>query len=175
MPNQAVKWNVLPTPGSLSAQMLPSIISTSRLEMESPSPVPPYFRVVDVSAWENAWNSRALCSGVMPMPLSRTENFSLTRSASCSSSADRHQHLAALGELDGVVDQVDQDLAEAQRIADQVGRNVMLRGNQELEILVLGLLADDAWIDCRAHLQAGIRSSRCPACRPRSSRSRECR
>jgi len=46
--------------------------------MESPSPVPPYLRVVEVSACEKAWKSRALCSGVMPIPLSRTENFTFT-------------------------------------------------------------------------------------------------
>ena len=72
---------MLPTPASLSAQMLPPIISTSRLLIESPRPVPPNLRVVDVSAWVNAWNSRAACSGVMPMPVSRTENLNFTRSA----------------------------------------------------------------------------------------------
>ena len=51
-PNEAVKWKVLPTPAWLSTQMLPSIISTRRFEMESPRPVPPYLRVVEVSACE---------------------------------------------------------------------------------------------------------------------------
>ena len=45
--------------------------------IDSPSPVPPNLRVVEVSAWLNAWNSRADCSGVMPMPVSRTENLQL--------------------------------------------------------------------------------------------------
>jgi hypothetical protein len=54
MPNHTVKMNVLPLPYSLSAQMLPSIISTSFLEMERPRPVPPYFRVVEVSACAKA-------------------------------------------------------------------------------------------------------------------------
>ena len=49
-PNHVVKMKVLPLPYSLSTQMVPSIISTSFLEMERPSPVPPYFRVVEVSA-----------------------------------------------------------------------------------------------------------------------------
>ena len=35
-----------------------------------PRPVPPYLRVVEVSAWLNDWNRRAHCSGVMPMPVS---------------------------------------------------------------------------------------------------------
>ena len=71
----------------LSTQILPSIISTSRLEIESPSPVPPYFRVVELSAWLNGWNKRAVCSGVMPIPLSRTENFRFTLSEIVSASA----------------------------------------------------------------------------------------
>ena len=40
--------------------------------MASPSPVPPYLRVVEVSAWLNASNSLPCCSGAMPMPVSRT-------------------------------------------------------------------------------------------------------
>ncbi|MNC86319.1 hypothetical protein D3C83_19710 [compost metagenome] len=61
--------------------MLPPIISTSRLQIVSPSPVPPYLRVIEPSAWENGWNIRADCSGVMPMPVSRMENSSLIISA----------------------------------------------------------------------------------------------
>jgi hypothetical protein len=38
----AVKWNVLPLPGSLSTQTPPPISSTRRVEMVSPRPVPPY-------------------------------------------------------------------------------------------------------------------------------------
>src|SRR6516162_6231987 len=123
--------------------MLPFIISTRRFEMESPRPVPPYLRVVEVSAWENAWNSRALCSGVMPMPLSRTANFSLMRSVSLLLHGDPHQHVAALSELDSVIDEVDEDLSEAQWVTHKVGRDVGLRGDEELEILFVGLLADD--------------------------------
>ena len=40
--------------------------------MANPSPVPPYFRVVEVSAWLKASKSRPCCSAVMPMPVSRT-------------------------------------------------------------------------------------------------------
>ena len=55
---------------------------------------------------------------------------------------DRHdQHyLAVIGELDRVVDQVDEDLTETQRITHQVRRNIGLRGDQELELLVLSLV-----------------------------------
>ena len=74
--SQTVKLNVLPLPGSLSSQTRPPINSASLREIESPRPVPPCLRVVDMSAWEKGWNSFAACSRVMPMPVSRTENLS---------------------------------------------------------------------------------------------------
>ena len=74
-------------PGVLSIQIRPPIISTSFREMVSPSPVPPCFRVVDMSAWVKAWNSFAHCSGVMPIPVSRTENLNCTLRPVCSSTS----------------------------------------------------------------------------------------
>ena len=50
--------------------MLPPIISTSCLHIASPSPVPPYLRVVDASAWTNGENSAAAWSGRIPIPVS---------------------------------------------------------------------------------------------------------
>ena len=47
----AVKLKVLPWPGSLSTQISPPIKFASFLLMVRPSPVPPYLRVVEVSAW----------------------------------------------------------------------------------------------------------------------------
>ncbi len=84
--------------------------------------MPPCLRVVDMSACVNGWNSFAACSGVMPMPVSRTENLSCTFSPVRSSSSMFKPDLAALGELDGVVDEVRQDLAEAERVAAAVAR-----------------------------------------------------
>ncbi len=66
--------NVLPRPASLSTVTSPPIIRQSRRLSARPSPVPPYFRVVAASACEKASNSRAICSGVIPMPVSRTRN-----------------------------------------------------------------------------------------------------
>ena len=51
-----------PWPGSLSTPTSPPIIWQNRRVIASPSPVPPYLRVVDASAWVNAWNSFAICS-----------------------------------------------------------------------------------------------------------------
>ena len=85
-PRATVNMKALPLPASLSTRIVPPIISTSCLEMASPSPVPPNSRVVDVSAWEKDSNSRLCCSGVMPMPLSRTENSRVALSPACSTS-----------------------------------------------------------------------------------------
>src|SRR5450759_578962 len=53
-PSRTVKWKQLPLPTSLSTQILPCIIVTSRAEIVRPNPVPPYCRVVEPSAWVNA-------------------------------------------------------------------------------------------------------------------------
>ena len=101
-PKRALKWKVEPWPGVLSTQTWPSISSTSFLEMARPSPVPPYLRVVELSAWLNDWNNRSHCSAVIPMPLSRTQKCSSTCSpASAASStpttiSPRSVNLAAL-------------------------------------------------------------------------------
>ena len=52
---RTVKWNVVPCPGVLSTQMRPPIICDERrTEMVRPSPVPPYVRVMEPSAWLKA-------------------------------------------------------------------------------------------------------------------------
>ena len=48
---------------------------------------------------------------------------------------------AALGELDGVVDEVGQDLAEPKRVAEQMLRDAGRDVGQELEPLFVRLLA----------------------------------
>ena len=45
--------------------------------------MPPYLRVVEESAWENSWNSRPICSSVMPMPVSVTAMVIQSRPSSC--------------------------------------------------------------------------------------------
>ena len=73
-PASIVTWNVLPRPGtpSLSTHTVPPMSSARRRLMASPSPVPPYRRLVDASPWLKDWNSRPTLSGGMPMPASRT-------------------------------------------------------------------------------------------------------
>ena len=82
--------------------------------------MPPYLRVVEPSAWAKASKISRCLSGGMPMPVSLTakcrQTSSLRPATRCSTS---HHHLAALGELDGVADQVDDDLPQPARVADQ--------------------------------------------------------
>ncbi len=81
MANFDVKPKTLPPPGAGDTSMRPPISSTSRLQIARPSPVPPYLRAVERSACWNTLNSRSACSGVTPMPVSRTENASSTWSS----------------------------------------------------------------------------------------------
>ncbi|MNG74491.1 hypothetical protein D3C79_329720 [compost metagenome] len=75
-PSQTLNENVLPLPAWESTAIVPPISSTRRLQMARPRPVPPYWRVVELSAWAKAWKSRPDCSGVMPMPVSCTRTWS---------------------------------------------------------------------------------------------------
>src|SRR5262249_28664714 len=65
---------VEPWPAALSTVMSPPIIWQNSLLIARPSPLPPYWLAVALSACENAWNSLAICSGVMPIPVSVTLN-----------------------------------------------------------------------------------------------------
>ena len=80
-PASNVRWNVLPSPGTpvLSTHTVPPISSASRRLIARPSPVPPYRRLVEASAWVNDRNSRSMRSGGMPMPVSRTVTSNPTR------------------------------------------------------------------------------------------------
>src|ERR1035438_4679502 len=68
-PQAAREFRRHASPSRLVTPMLPPIISTSCLEMASPSPVPPNLRVVDASAWTNAENSAWIWSGRIPIPV----------------------------------------------------------------------------------------------------------
>ena len=60
--------NVDPSPGVLTTVMSPPSNWQNMRLMANPSPVPPYFLVVESSACENAWNRRPTCTGVIPIP-----------------------------------------------------------------------------------------------------------
>ena len=52
--------NVEPVPSVLSTVMSPPMMRQKRRLMASPRPVPPYFRVVEASAWVKSSNNRAV-------------------------------------------------------------------------------------------------------------------
>ena len=103
----------LPSPDLLSTPISPPISSTSCCEIARPRPVPPYCRVVEPSACVNASN-RAVCTRLgrcrCRCRAPRTRTTRVVRRLR--SRATRDDDLAALGELDGVADQVDQHLAQ---------------------------------------------------------------
>ena len=103
------KLNVDPCPSVLSTAISPPIISQNRRLIARPSPVPPYLRVVEASACVKSWNSRSICSAVMPMPVSLTRKC-IQSPAVDAARATSSQIVAVLGELAGVAEQVEQDL-----------------------------------------------------------------
>ena len=111
--------NVLPTPGSLVDADLPPISSTSWRVMASPRPVPPKRRVIDPSACSKARNRRSSAAGSMPMPVSITSTRTAAEPSRDLAGGEAQRDAAALGELDGVAEQVDQHLAQPVRIAEQ--------------------------------------------------------
>lgn len=72
---------VLPMPTSLSMRMVPPSLSHSSLQMDRPRPVPPCRRVVEASAWVKLSKMVSSLSCAIPVPQSRTENCTMTRSS----------------------------------------------------------------------------------------------
>jgi len=58
------------------------IISMMRFDIARPSPVPPYCLVVPASACVKALKTLSSCSGVIPIPLSRTSKYNVALSSS---------------------------------------------------------------------------------------------
>ena len=108
-----VKWKVEPCPGSLSTHIVPPMSSLRRLLMASPSPVPPYRRVVDASTWLKDWNSRPNCLARDPdtgIAYRKVEQLAvgLLLILRCLWCFARHRqyHFTRVGKFDGVADQV---------------------------------------------------------------------
>src|ERR1700730_5274459 len=53
------KENIEPCPATDSTQIFPPCISIIRFELASSKPVPPFLRVIELSACWNSWNSLA--------------------------------------------------------------------------------------------------------------------
>ncbi len=69
-----VNQNRHPFSNKLSTPIVPFIISTNRLDMARPKPVPPNFLAVEISPCENGINNFSRTSGVIPIPVSFTSN-----------------------------------------------------------------------------------------------------
>ena len=106
--------------GVLSTQIdRPSAPRAAR-EMVRPSPVPPNLRVVEPSACVNAWKMAAcLSAAIADAGVDARVKCRPTRLGRARSRRTRTIDFAALGELDRVADQVDQDLPQAIGIADE--------------------------------------------------------
>ena len=168
----SVTVKVEPAPGVLSTDTSPPISWARRRTIERPRPVPPKRRVVELSAWEKGWNSRACCASFMPMPVSLTDSTTRVRAVAQRLGAGADHGAAALGELERVAEQVEQDLAHARGIADQRVGRARRDGGDQRQALALGLRPEGR---DRAVDQAGQRERRSPrarARRPRSWRSR---
>ena len=107
---------VEPCPGALATVMSPPIMRQRRRLIARPSPVPPYLRVVEASAWVNSSNSFAVCSGVMPMPVSETAMVTQSAPPSSGRRLTSTRITTALGELAGVAGEIEQRLAEPRRV-----------------------------------------------------------
>ena len=112
---------------------------TSRAEIARPRPVPPYWRVVELSAWVNASKITACFSAGMPMPVSLHRECSTTSSSACRrlrSHARRPPRRCSVN-LIGVADQVDEDLAQPAGVADQRVGHVAATSTGQLQALLL--------------------------------------
>ena len=141
-PNRAVKAKVLPRPGSLSTVIVPPIRATSRAAIVRPRPVPPYFRVVEVSSCSKARKIRLLLVGRdadagvahreaeadLRRPVAGRRRRPSTRTTTS----------PVVGELDGVADQVEQHLPQPAGVADQGVGHVRLHVADQLQPLPVG-------------------------------------
>ncbi len=110
-----VSVKVLPWPGMLCTAIAPPSRLRRSREIDRPRPVPPYRRLVVPSAWRKASKMTSCWSGGMPMPVS-LHRESERRRASPGDTVS--VTLAAVGELDGVGQQVLQDLFDALAVGD---------------------------------------------------------
>ena len=110
---------MLPWPAWLSSHSRPPISFTSWEQIARPSPVPPYFRVIERSACSKASKITCCFSGGMPIPVSETAKRELRLVLAASLGLHMKHNFSLLGELDGVANEVEDDLAQPGRISHQ--------------------------------------------------------
>ena len=123
--------NVEPLPRLDSTQMRPPCISTICLAMASPRPVPPLALVLELSIWWNCSKTRFSSSCRYPWTgVGHGHGEVAVRGRRGDA------HLARVGELDGVADEVEKHLGEALLVA-KADRQAL--GDIGLERELLGL------------------------------------
>ena len=138
MPKLAVKLNVLPSPGALSTQIRPCIIDTSVDEIASPRPVPPNLPRRRTVGLAEGLEDRVLVLGRDADPGVGDGEAQHAGLAAIGVGPDGDEHVALLGELDRVAHEVDQNLAEPERIADERCGNRGIDVDEQLERLLIG-------------------------------------
>ena len=142
--SRRVAVNVEPWPGALATRMSPPMARARRREMASPSPVPPWRRRTASSACSNSENSEGSVSAAMPMPVSSTA-MAISRSSLSAAGlvlADLPTVTStppAIGELDGVAEQVGDDLAHAHLVAQQRTRQRRIDRPGDVDAFLVGL------------------------------------
>ena len=102
--------------------------------MARPRPVPSWRRVDEPSTCANFSNTFCSFSAGMPMPVSSTRTLSWT-TPSTIFAADIDQHMALLGELHRIAEQVGDDLPEPADVADDMGRQARVDTHDQFEVL----------------------------------------
>ena len=113
--------------------------------MDSPSPVPPKRRAVEPSACVNGWNSFALRRRGKPdAGVLHAESHALAAFADTRFPHHPQHDRTRRGELDGVAQQVEQHLAEPDRVAAQTLRQYGVHVGQQRQSLLPGAAQQEA-------------------------------
>ena len=107
--------------------------------MDSPKPVPPNRRVVEASTCVNAVNRASTRLAGIPMPVSRISQRISDAAIVFLRNLALDRHFAFLREFDGVAAEVQQDLAQAARIAADQIREARIDQGDDLESLGMRL------------------------------------
>ena len=131
--------------------------STMRRQIASPSPVPPNFRVTELSAWTKGSKIALHFSLGMPTPVSITSktrcDFALlgqirpsrqvtTTPALAKATIAHDPHVALDGELDGIADEIDEQLPQASGIGQDRLRHALLPAVLQGEAFLVGADAE---------------------------------
>ena len=100
--------------------------------------MPPYCLVVDWSAWANASNRAAACAASIPTPVSDTAKMNPVAVLA----GDAYRHLAGGRELDGVREQIQQDLTQPRTVAVDGNRHVGVDPVIDLKALGVRLVGE---------------------------------